>query len=142
MDTAYRNAGGANPCHAPFAGVRYIPGTGTTVWRELQCARPAWSVLPAGTSPGSAAARREGGRQTVTLYELSQQYRLTAETLRERIRLVETERELETDEDVRRLLDYRLRLLRSMWRDTRAASLHMEHYYERGVCRNENYIIR
>ena len=86
--------------------------------------------------------RREGGRRTVTLYELSQQYRLTAETLRERIRLVETERELETDEDARRLLDYRLRLLRSMWRDARAVSLHTEHYYEKGVCRNENYVIR
>ncbi len=78
----------------------------------------------------------------MTLYELSQQYRLTAEALRERIRLVEAERELETDEDARRLLDYRLRLLRSMWRDTRAVSLHTEHYYEKGVCRNENYVIR
>lgn len=77
----------------------------------------------------------------MTLYELSRQYADTAAALRERIRLVESLREQETDDSRRLLLDHRLRLLRSMWRDTRAVSLHLEHYYERGASRNANYLI-
>lgn len=78
----------------------------------------------------------------MTLYELSGQYRAAAEALRERIRLVERERDEEKDDGLRLLLEHRLRLLRSMWRDTRAVAVHMEHYYERGVSRNEKYVIR
>lgn len=77
----------------------------------------------------------------MTLYELSQDYRRTAEALRERVRELEERREREEDEEQRRLLDYRLRLLRSMWRDTRAVAVHLEHYYERGVSRNAHYVI-
>lgn len=82
-----------------------------------------------------------GRPRSRTLYELSQEYAQTAADLRERIRQVEELREREEDDGQCRLLDYRLRLLRSMWRDTRALAVHLEHYYERGVSRDENYIL-
>lgn len=112
------------------------------VWKGRRCATAAWSDLPAFTSAGSGGGTGAGGRRSRTLYELSREYAQAAAALKERIRQVEDLQERETDEGQRRLLDYRLRLLRSMWRDTRALAVHLEHYYERGVSRNENYVIR
>jgi len=77
----------------------------------------------------------------MTLYELSLEYARTAAALRERIREVERLREQETDVGRGLLLEHRLRLLRSMWRETRALSVHLEHYYERGASRNANYLL-
>lgn len=109
----------------------------TTVWKERQCARTAWSGSPGAISRPSG----DGPGQTGTLYELSRQYGQAAQALRERIRLLEEQRERENGCDQRYMLDARLRLLRSMWRDTRAVCVHLEHYYERGVSRNAKYII-
>lgn len=77
----------------------------------------------------------------MTLYELGLEYAAAASALRERVREVEALREAESDDSRRRLLDHRLRLLRSMWRDTKALSAHLEHYYERGASRNANYLL-
>jgi hypothetical protein len=73
---------------------------------------------------------------------LSLEYDQTAGMLKEHIRLLESLRAEETDAREQLLLDGRLRLLRSMWRDTKAVAVHLEHYYERGVSRNANYVIR
>lgn len=113
-----------------------------TAWRDGRCATAAWSGLPAGISAGSAAGRDGRGRSAVTLCELGLEYAEAALALRERIRLLEEQRTREEDDGRRLLLDHRLRLLRSMWRDTRAVSIHLEHYYEKGVSRNANYVIR
>lgn len=77
----------------------------------------------------------------MTLCELGREYTMAAEALRERIRQVEAMRALETDAGRVLLLDHRLRLLRSMWRDTRAVAAHLEHYYEKGISRNAHYIL-
>jgi hypothetical protein len=78
----------------------------------------------------------------VTLYELGLEYGQTAEALKERICLLEGLRAEETDPREQLLLDGRLRLLRSMWRETRAMALYLEHYYERGVSGNAKGVIR
>lgn len=142
MNNKNKGRGWAGRCAAPCAGTRYIPATGTTARRGQPYAKLVWSATPGDTLPQTAAGQRESGTRTVTLYELSQQYRLAAEALRLRIRQVEELRAMEPDEREQMLLDYRLRLLRSMWRDTRAVCIHMEHYYEKGVCRDETYVIR
>lgn len=66
----------------------------------------------------------------MTLDELGAQYALTARALRERLRQVEEELDTVQDEGEELQLRYRLRLLRSMYRDTRAVALHLEHYYD------------
>lgn len=109
----------------------------TTVWKEGQCAKTVWSGLPGAISRPSV----DGQGKTSTLFELSQEYAQAAQALRERIQLLERQREQENGSGQDYLLDARLRLLRSMWRDTRAVCVHLEHYYERGVSRNAKYII-
>ena len=84
----------------------------------------------------------ERGRRAVTLYDLSLEYDSAAQALRERICRLEEEQNREKDGERRLLLAHRLRLLRSMWRDTREVARHLEHYYEKGVSRNEKYLIR
>ena len=110
------------------------------VWKDRRCATAAWSDLPAVISAGSGGGPA-GCRRTRTLYELGQEYAQTAAVLKDRIRQVEDLREREADDSQCRLLDYRLRVLRAMWRETRALAVHLEHYYERGVSRDENYIL-
>ena len=78
----------------------------------------------------------------MTLYDLSLEYQSAARALRERVRQLEAEQAAEEDGERRLLLAHRLRLLRSMWRDTQELARHLEHYYERGVSRNEKYLIR
>jgi hypothetical protein len=77
----------------------------------------------------------------VTLYELSLEYWQTAGALKERIRLLEGRRAEEVNPAEQLLLDDRLRLLRAMWRDTRAVAVYLEHYYEGSVPRNANHIV-
>ena len=67
----------------------------------------------------------------MTLYELSQEYKQTADMLRTRI--VELERACREERDGRRRtqLERRIRPLRSMYRDTRASARYLEEYYQR-----------
>lgn len=71
------------------------------------------------------------------LDELGAQYALAARALRERLKQVEGELERAGDETEELRLRYRLRLLRSMYRDTRAAALYLEHYYDHRKRRDE-----
>ncbi len=76
----------------------------------------------------------------MTLYELSMQYWSQAEALRARILQL---KHLETaaDEETARLLRIRIRVLSSMWKETRDVSVHTRHYYERRRRRNARYIL-
>lgn len=129
-------------CGAPCAEVTSAGETTITAWRGGRCVRRAWSGSPGGISPGSAAGRGERGRRAVTLYDLSLEYDSAAQALRVRIRQLEEAQAGEADGAQQLLLAHRLRLLRSMWRDTREVARHLEHYYEKGVSRNEKYLIR
>lgn len=64
----------------------------------------------------------------MTILELALEYRESEARLRERIRELERTRRETEDEELRLRLDRRLRPLRSMYRDTRAVALHLEHY--------------
>ena len=77
----------------------------------------------------------------MTLYELSVQYREQAELIHERLSLVrKLEAETEEENELGRLHD-RLRILSSMWRDTRDMAVLTECYYERSRGRNAKYIL-
>ena len=135
-----KDMAGAGRCAAPCAGAASSRGTTITAWRGWRCVSRAWGASPGGISPGSAAGR--GGPRTTTLYDLSLEDAQTAQALHQRIRQLEEEQAREEDGERRLLLADRLRLLRSMWRDTREVARHLEHYYEKGVSRNEKYLIR
>lgn len=68
----------------------------------------------------------------MTLAELGREYAAAADALRERVRALEVLRAGEKEDEARLLLEHRLRLLRSMHRDTRAVARYLEHYYEKG----------
>lgn len=77
----------------------------------------------------------------MTLKELSEEYSAGAETIKARIRELSAQEAAAEDEPDRLLLRSRIRLLTSMWRDMREVAALTEHYYERGYCRNEKYIL-
>lgn len=82
--------------------------------------------------------RREQG---MTLQELSVQYRVGAETLRQRVQLLERRRGAEEDEHDQRLLEQRIRHLEAMWREARDLAVLCERYYDRGYHCNVRYTI-
>ena len=77
----------------------------------------------------------------MTLQELSIQYRAGAETLRQRVRLLESRRTAAVDEHGRRLLEQRIRPLEAMWREARDLAVLCERYYDRGYHCNVRYTI-
>ena len=110
----------------------------TIDWTERRCARDAWSALPAGILPTSAAGQAGKGGRGMTLHELGAQYAQTAHALYLRIREVEGQLADISDEGEELQMKYRLRLLRSMYRDTRAVALHLEHYYDHKTRRGQH----
>lgn len=77
----------------------------------------------------------------MTLQELSMQYRSEAQTLQDRVHLLEYQRRQETDEPCQRLLERRIRCLSAMWRESRDLAVLCEHYYDRGYHINGRYTI-
>jgi hypothetical protein len=77
----------------------------------------------------------------MTLYELSLEYRTHADTLKERVRELRVQRTALTDEEERRRMDDRIRMLTVMWREARDLAVLTERYYERGYHRNEHYTL-
>lgn len=110
-------------------------------WKRRRCASSAWNGLPDGISAESIPGQREREGRGLTLSELGREYAQAAEALRERIRLVERELDGETEEDLCGLIKVRLRLLRSMYRDTRQTARHLEHYYDKGGSHHEDDIL-
>ena len=77
----------------------------------------------------------------MTLQELSVQYRESAETLRQRVRLLERRRTAETNAHNRRVLEDRIRRLETIWRENRDLAVVCEHYYDRGYHCNVRYTL-
>ena len=77
----------------------------------------------------------------MTLYELSMEYSASAEALHGRIRELRAQAAQEENDTARLLLLDRIKVLTSMWRDTREIAALTGHYYERGHCRNAKYIL-
>lgn len=77
----------------------------------------------------------------MTLRELSKEYRAGAEALRGRILELEKRRDGERGPVERVLLEDRLKMLETMWREARDLAVLTEKYYERGYRRNAKYTI-
>ena len=77
----------------------------------------------------------------MTLLELSAEYRSSAEALRARALELEHRLREEWDPADRVMLEDRIKLLRTMWRETRDLAVLCERYYDRGYRRNVKYTI-
>ena len=77
----------------------------------------------------------------MTLLELSVEYRASAAALQDRALMLEHQQRETTDEASRVRLDDRIKLLRTMWRETRDLAVLCERYYERGYRHNVKYTV-
>lgn len=75
------------------------------------------------------------------LNELALSYRESAQWLAVRIRQLKGELDRAEDPLERNSLEGRIRILWSMYRETRDVAVVCERYYERGYCRNAKYKI-
>ena len=85
---------------------------------------------------------REGEeRDTMTLQELSVEYRRQAGVLKERMTLLR-QQQGESDSPQERLaLAHRIHTLEEIWREARDLAVLTERYYERGYRRNGRYTL-
>ena len=77
----------------------------------------------------------------MTLLELSAEYRASADALRERALTLEHRLKEIWDPADRVMREDRIKLLRTMWRETRDLAVLCERYYDRGYRRNVKYTI-
>lgn len=77
----------------------------------------------------------------MTLLEMSVEYRTQARVLRRRITELELQWAGETDTTQRLVLEDRIRILETMWREARDLAVVTERYYDRGYWRNVKYAI-
>lgn len=77
----------------------------------------------------------------MTLLEMSVEYRAQARVLRRRISELELRRANERDAAERLVLEDRIRILETMWREARDLAVVTERYYDRGYWRNVKYAI-
>ena len=84
---------------------------------------------------------RRRKKRNMTLMELSKDYRAQAWILRLRIQTLEETRAALGDEGERFLLDDRIKMLESMWREARDLAVFTERYYDRGYRRNAKYTV-
>ena len=77
----------------------------------------------------------------MTLLEMSVEYRTQARVLRRRITDLELQWAGESDTTQRLVLEDRIRILETMWREARDLAVVTERYYDRGYWRNVKYAI-
>lgn len=93
--------------------------------------------------PCEDCCRRQKEREecTITLQEMSLEYRANAQIIGNRIQELKQARKESDSPTERDLLSRRLKTLGEIWRESRALASHMEHYYERGFRRNGRYTL-
>ena len=87
------------------------------------------------------AGRRGDGGGTVTLLELSAEYRESAELLRSRLRTLRRQLRRAEEPAVCFSLQRRIAMLTELLRQTNELAELTERYYERGYWRNEKYTV-
>ena len=91
---------------------------------------------------GVCRAGRRGGRErTMTLLELSVEYRAQARALDLRICQLQAVLERTQNENQRLVLEHRIHMLSTMLREARELAVLTERYYERGYRRNAKYTL-
>ena len=93
---------------------------------------------PAAARP---AEKGKGGEGTMTLLELSVEYRAHARALDFRICQLQAVLERTENEDQRLMLNERIHMLSTMLREARELAVLTERYYERGYRRNAKYTL-
>ena len=94
-------------------------------------------------SAGRRKTKRKWSKaeRLMTLLEMSVEYRTQARVLRRRITDLELQWAGETDTTQRLVLEDRIRILETMWREARDLAVVTERYYDRGYWRNVKYAI-
>ena len=77
----------------------------------------------------------------MTLLELSQEYLLSAASIRQRLQELGAEIKETEDQHACIALESRVRVLRAMFRESNELAALTAHYYERGYRRNEKYTL-
>ena len=77
----------------------------------------------------------------MTMKEMAPLCRQQAGVLKEQIRDLRREKQTTEDEEVRFALESRILALYPIVREMEELADHLEHYYDRGYCRNEKYTI-
>ena len=90
---------------------------------------------------GQLVCVRKGGEGTMTLLELSVEYRAHARALDFRICQLQAVLERTENEDQRLMLNERIHMLSTMLREARELAVLTERYYERGYRRNAKYTL-
>lgn len=83
----------------------------------------------------------EREKKSMTLRELSVEYRTQAVVLRGRIQELRLRRTGTTSREEQFNLDDRIRTLLILWREARDLAMLTEHYYDRGYRRNARYTL-
>lgn len=77
----------------------------------------------------------------MTLYEISKQYRISADLLRRRLKELRTNQKQQSDPQELFWIGRRIAVLTEMLQQTNELAELTEHYYERSFWRNEKYRI-
>ncbi len=77
----------------------------------------------------------------MTMKEMAPLCRQQAGVLKEQIRDLRREKQTTEDEEVRFALESRILALYPIVREMEELADHLEHYYDRGYCRNEKYTV-
>ena len=77
---------------------------------------------------------------TMTLIEISVEYRTQATVLRQRLKELQAQLP-QLDQDQRSTMEDRIRVLAVMWREARDLAVLCERYYDRGYRRNGKYTL-
>lgn len=77
----------------------------------------------------------------MTMKEMAPWCREQARVLRREIRALRQERSAAQSQEARADLEGRIQALYPIVREMEELAEHMEHYYDRGYCRNEKYTI-
>ena len=136
---------------APSPAGRAAGGSGRPVPPVRGGAVPGGPDAPAGRAAGVRAVREpaasrpaekgKGGEGTMTLLELSVEYRAHARALDFRICQLQAVLERTENEDQRLMLNERIHMLSTMLREARELAVLTERYYERGYRRNAKYTL-
>ena len=78
--------------------------------------------------------------QTMTLIEISVEYRAQATVIQQRLRELQAQLP-ELDSDQKSTMEGRIRMLTVMWREARELAVLCERYYDRGYRRNGKYTL-
>lgn len=77
----------------------------------------------------------------MTLLEMSQEYRASAESIRGRVMELRTLERAQTDAETARRLRLRIEALIPLWREMRELTVLTARYYDRSYHKNERYTL-